>query len=174
MSFPTKISLMGIGFILLSACTAAQKEEGPKSSLSGLIDQTVAGVDREVEEAQLYSHVLQVPAWDTTKIINPSHVEEGSLLTVLDGKFSGTIEDLTKLVAREIDYKVLSVGEKPGSPIIITVVQNDISAIGLLREGYEQAKNRARLVINQQDKTLTLKYHRPEKSPVPSVEENTL
>ena len=89
-----------------------------------------------------------------------------ALLVLVDGNFNGTVEDLTKKVASLLGYRVAANGEKPGAPIMIAVQQYNLSALGLLREGFAQARTRATLTIDQFNRVMTVNYLRPESSPV--------
>lgn len=140
------------------------------TSLSNLIDEQTSVVDKQVADAGLYPGVLESYARNSTKVINPDHVDDEALLDPVDGQFTGTVEDLVTQIAATIGYGTAAAGEKPGSPIIVVVMQYNLPAIGILREGFLQAKDRAHLVVDQTTKTLTIMYRRPVRSPVPYLE----
>ena len=152
----------------------ATSEDPTVSSVSGLIHRETSIVDREVADAGHYPGALEGFARESTKIINPDHVVDEALLVPVNGEFTGTVEDLVKTIASAIGYGTAAEGEKPGAPIIVVVVQYDLPAVGILREGFLQAKDRARLVIDQASKTITIVYRRPERSPVPHPEDRVI
>ena len=153
-------------------CTTS--DDPSAGSVSSLINNETSIVDQEIADAGLYPGVLEGYARDSTKIINPDHVEDETLLVPVNGEFTGTVEDLVKTIAAATGYTTAAEGEKPGAPIIIVVVQYELAAIGILREGFLQAKDRARLVIDQTSKTMTIVYRRPERSPVPNLEDRVI
>jgi len=158
--------------IWLLGCTACTTARPPKTtSLSGLIDKETSAVDREVADAGLYPGVLEPYAVGTVVLKNPDTVTDEALMAVVHAAFNGPIEDLVSRIALETGYKIIAQGEKPGSPIIITLIQRDLPAMGALREGFFQAKDRAGLVVDQRTRNMTIVYLRPEASPVPHIED---
>ena len=160
--------------IQLGMAGCATSDDPSAGSVSSLIHRETSIVDREIADAGLYPGVLEGYARDTTMIINPDHVVDEALLVPVDGEFTGTVEDLVKTIAAVIGYSAAAEGEKSGAPIIVVIVQYDLPAIGILREGFLQAKDRARLVIDQASKTITIVYRRPERSPVPNLEDRVI
>ncbi|WP_136661462.1 DotD/TraH family lipoprotein [Nitratireductor sp. XY-223] len=157
--------------IQLGIVGCATSDDPSAGSVSSLINSEISIVDREIADAGLYPGVLEGYARESTRIINPDHVVDEALLVPVNGEFTGTVEDLVKTIAASIGYSTAAEGEKPGAPIIVVVVQYELPAIGILREGFLQAKGRARLVIDQTSKTMTIVYRRPERSPVPNLED---
>lgn len=157
------------GMSILASCATPQADTGP--SISDLVLQQTSDVNREVADASLYNGVLEPLAVRQVILRNPEHVVDEALLRIVNAEFTGKIEDLVSIVARETGYRVISDGERPGAPIIITLVQNDLPAIGALREGFHQAKGRVKIFIDQSAKTMTLHYRRHENSPVPHLED---
>lgn len=153
----------------LAGCQKATKPR-PATSLTAIVDKQTSSVDREIDDAGLYG-VLEDYARGTTTLLNPDYATDEAILDPVNGKFTGPIEDLVKEVAADTGYRVIADGEKPGSPIFITIIQNDLTYIGLLSEGFLQAKGRARIIVDQQAKTMTIHYRRHEKSPVPALED---
>ncbi|WP_019998592.1 DotD/TraH family lipoprotein [Aureimonas ureilytica] len=96
------------------------------------------------------------------------------LFRLVDSRWNGTVEDLTQRIAKLTGYRVAASGEKPGAPIAVAVNQADLTAIGLLREGFAQARTRATLTIDQNTRVMTIRYKRPEASPVPHQDDTTL
>ena len=156
----------------MAGCTTF--EDSSAGSVSNLIHRETSIVDRQIADAGLYPGVLEGYALGSTKVINPDHLEDEALLIPVNGEFTGTVEDLVKTIAASIGYSTAAEGEKPGAPIIVVVVQYELPAIGILREGFLQAKDRARLVIDQASKTMTIVYRQPERSPVPQLEDRVI
>lgn len=163
-NFTVTILLFGV-----AACTTTKPPQ--TTSLSALVDAETSVVDREIADAGLYNGVLEPYATGNTTLRNPDYVTDGQLMTVVHSQFTGPIEDFVSKLALETGYRVIAQGEKPGSPILITLVQRDLPAMGALREAFFQGKDRAGLVVDQRTKTMTIVYSRPERSPVPHIED---
>lgn len=161
--------LVTIGVLSCAACTTARPPT--TTSLSALIDAETSVVDREIADAGLYNGVLEPYATGTTTLRNPDYVTDERLMTVVHSQFTGPIEDFVSKIALETGYRVIAQGEKPGAPILITLVQRDLPAMGALREAFFQGKDRAGLVVDQRARTMTIVYSRPERSPVPHIED---
>jgi len=155
--------------VFLAGCATPQPETGP--SISSLVAQQTSDVNREIADAGLYNGVLEPLATGQVILRNPEHVVDDALLRIVNAEFTGKIEDLVSIVARETGYRVISDGERLGAPIIITLVQRDLPAIGALREGFHQAKGRVKIFIDQSAKTMVIHYLRHENSPVPHLED---
>lgn len=153
----------------VAACTTAKPPQ--TTSLSALVDAETSVVDREIADAGLYNGVLEPYSTGNTTLKNPDYVTDEQLMTVVHSQFTGPIEDFVSKLALETGYRVIAQGEKPGSPILITLVQRDLPAMGALREAFFQGKDRAGLVVDQRTKTMTIVYSRPERSPVPHIED---
>ncbi|MDF1670168.1 MAG: DotD/TraH family lipoprotein [Roseovarius sp.] len=162
-------TLILFGLLSCVACTTAKPPV--TTSLSALIDSETSTVDREIADAGLYHGVLEPYYTDTATLKNPDYVTDEQLMTVVHAQFTGPIEDFVSKMALETGYRVIAQGEKPGSPILITLVQRDLPAMGALREAFFQGKDRAGLVVDQRAKTMTIIYSRPERSPVPHLED---
>ncbi len=98
----------------------------------------------------------------------------GELFRLVDSRWNGPVEDLSQRMARLAGYSLRVSGEKPGAPIVVAVQQSDLTAIGLLREGFAQARTRATLTIDQNSRVMTIHYKRPEASPVPHQDDKAL
>lgn len=155
-----------------AACTAARAPES--TGLSALIEAETSLVDREIADAGLYAGVLEPYATGTVSLKNPDHVTDERLMNVVHSAFTGPIEDFVSTMALATGYRVVAEGEKPGAPILITLVQRDLPVMGALREAFFQGKARARLVVDQRAKTMTIVYSRPERSPVPHIEDTEI
>ncbi len=161
--------LVTLGVLSCAACTVTKPPA--MTSLSALIDAQTSVVDREIADAGLYSGVLEPYATGSTSLKNPDYVTDERLMNVVHSQFTGPIEDIVSKMALETGYRVIAQGEKPGAPILITLVQRDLPAMGALREAFFQGKDRAALVVDQRTKTMTIVYKRPERSPVPHIED---
>jgi hypothetical protein len=155
--------------LVCAACSATKLPE--TTSLSALIDSETSVVDREIADAGLYNGVLEPYATGTTSLKNPDYVTDERLMTVVHSAFTGPVEDFVSRIALETGYRVIAQGEKPGAPILITLVQENLPAMGALSEAFFQGKRRAELVVDQRAKTMTIVYSRPERSPVPHIED---
>lgn len=156
----------------MSACTVAPPDTGP--SVSSLVDQQTVDINREVADAGLYNGVLEPLAVRQVVVRNPEHVTDEALFRVVNAEFTGKIEDLVSIIARETGYRVIADGEKPGAPIVIVLVQQNLPAIGALREAFHQGKGRAKVFVDQSAKTMTIHYRRHEASPVPDLEDREI
>lgn len=155
--------------VALSGCMSPTKP-GASADIAALIEAETAIVDREITDARSYSNVLQPLAFRTT-VMRPDYVTDYVLLNIVNASYSGTIEEFVSKVALETGYRLVVEGEKPGAPIVITLVKSGLPAIGALREALWQSKNRVKLIVDQRSKTMKLVYARPERSPVPHLED---
>lgn len=149
--------------VLLSGC--ASKPVGPGiDAVSRYIDQQTAFVLDNKEFASRYGALA---AYNPNAVtLQPSYPGD-ELFVLVASQWNGTIEDLTKEMASLLGYRVAASGEKPGAPIYVAVHQHNLTALGLLREGFAQARGRATLTIDQHSRVMTVRYLRPESSPVP-------
>jgi len=157
---------------LLSGCTISS-ENAASEDISALIEAETSIVNREIADASSYSNVLQPLAIRTTTM-RPDHVTDYALLNIVDATYSGTVEEFVATVALATGYRLVVEGEKPGAPILITLVKSGLPAIGALREALWQAKNRVELMVDQNSKTMKLVYARPERSPVPHLDDKKI
>ncbi|MCK5934048.1 MAG: DotD/TraH family lipoprotein [Fulvimarina manganoxydans] len=138
-------------------------------------DPSLAGVEAYIDQQTAFTvdNKAYAARYGALASTNPNAVDvvpsaiQNEWLLLVDGNFNGTVEDLTKKMAALLDYRVAADGEKPPSPIFVAVHQYNLSAIGLLREGFAQARTRATLTVDQFNRVLTVHYLRPEQSPVP-------
>lgn len=162
--------ILMIGLIAtLAACTSPRNDDGP--SISSLVAQQTSDVDREIADAGLYNGVLEPLATGQVILRNSEHVVDEQLLRTVNSEFTGKIEDLVSIIARETGYRVIADGEKPGAPIVVVLVQRNLPAIGALREAFTQARGRAKVFVDQSAKTMTIHFYRHEASPVPHRED---
>lgn len=161
-----------LGVLSCAACTVTKPPE--TSSVSALIEAETSAVDREIADAGLYNSVLEPFAVNTATLKNPDYVTDERLMTVVHSQFTGPIEDFVTKMALETGYRVVAQGEKPGAPIIIMLVQRNLPAMGALSEAFFQGKSRAELIVDQRARTMTIVYKRPERSPVPHLEDTEI
>ncbi|MEC5291925.1 DotD/TraH family lipoprotein [Aurantimonas sp. C2-6-R+9] len=147
---------------LVSGCAA--KPVGPDiSAVSRYIDQQTAFAVDNKEFAARYGALA---AYNPNAVFLEPPQPDNAFFILVDSQFQGTVEDLTKHIAGALGYEVAAAGEKPGAPITVSVNQPSLTALGLLREGFAQARTRATLTIDQRARVMTVRYKRPESSPV--------
>ncbi|MET3600685.1 DotD/TraH family lipoprotein [Martelella mangrovi] len=154
---------------VLVGCTSTGEVSSDSPTIN-YIDNQVHLVRSELNDAALYQGVLEPRATNTVEVRNPE-TAQGPLMKVLDAEWQGTLDELTTRVASEVGYSVSASGEKSGAPILISTNFYNLPALGLLREAYGQAKGRARLVVDQGRRHMTIYYARPEQSPIPHQED---
>lgn len=159
--------------ILLSVTACAPKQKFETLSVGRYIDTSIEDANQERSYASLYKNAVARPVSGMVRIRNPENAT-GSINAPIVSRFQGTLDDLIKEVARKTGYSVQADGERAGAPILISVNWDALPAIGLLQEGFSQAKGQARLTVNQATKTLTVHYIRRERSPVPHLDDTRL
>jgi defect-in-organelle-trafficking protein DotD len=88
------------------------------------------------------------------------YVAEMQIPGVSSVDWNGPIEPLVKHLAQTAGYRVKIVGSAPITPIIVTVHAEEDSNANILRSAALQANNRAMIMTNAQDKSITLRYLR--------------
>lgn len=164
--------LAGLALALVVA-GCAEKPKFKSLAVSPYIDGKVATAAEEKSYASLYPRALEGYARGTATLRNPV-TATGALLVTTDGRFNGTVEEFVKLVASKVGYSVRASGERSGAAIHISVQMNGYPLIGVLQEGFGQAKHQARLDIDQAEKVMTVHYIRRERSPVPHLDDTRL
>lgn len=154
-------SLAFITAIFLSGCAS---KPPATSSVDRFIDKQTAFVVDELQYVSNYPGALASYDTDPIRIVRG---DDPNLYVVVDAIWTGTVEDLAKHVGRHLGYDVMSQGEKLGSPLIVSVTSYTLPAIGLLRQGFSQARGRAKLEIDAVNRVMTIIYRRPERSPIP-------
>lgn len=163
---------LGIIVGLCLAVTGCAKAPPPDlTGISGYIAQQTAFTDDQKEYAARHGALASYND-DAVQIV-PNYPSD-ELFLLVESRWNGTVEDLTKRMALLTGYRVAASGEKPGAPITVAVNQADLTAIGLLREGFAQVRTRATLTIDQNNRVMTIRYKRPESSPVPHQDDVTL
>lgn len=156
---------------LTSAC-ANKAEKFDTLSVRKYLDSSLADVNQEKRYASLYPRALEPYAQKTVRL-NPEVAGE-ELLQTFDARWNGTLDDITRKAARMAGYSVRANGERSGSPIMVSVHWAGLPLVGLLQEAFGQGKGRAWLEIDQVQRVMTIHYARPEKSPVPHLDDATL
>lgn len=141
------------------------------TGISGYIAQQTAFTEDQNEYAARHGALASYN--DEAVQIVPNYPSD-ELFRLVDSRWNGTVEDLADRIAKLTGYRVAATGEKPGAPIVVAINQADLTAIGLLREGFAQARTRATLIIDQDNRVMTIHYKRPESSPVPHQDDTTL
>ncbi|MCD1635874.1 DotD/TraH family lipoprotein [Martelella mediterranea] len=160
---------ISLALAVLAGCTSTRDAPSDSPTIN-YIDNQVHLVRSALNDAALYQNVLEARATNTVEVRNPG-IAQGPLMKIVDAEWQGTLDELTTRVASEVDYSVSASGEKAGAPILISTNFYNLTALGLLREAYGQAKGRARLVIDQGARHMTIYYARPEQSPIPHQED---
>ena len=155
---------IGLCAVLIALAGCAKPIDPSLAGVEAYIDQQTAFTIDNKEYASRYGALASYAP--NAVDLSPSRPAI-ELLVLVDGNFNGTVEDLTKKIADLLGYRVAANGEKPGAPVMIAVQQYNLSALGLLREGFAQARTRATLTIDQFNRVMTVNYLRPESSPVP-------
>jgi len=156
---------------LLSAC-ANKKENFDTLSVRKYLDSSLATVNEEKRYASLYPRALEPHASNTVRLHPETAGQE--LLQPVHARWNGSLDDITRKAARMAGYSVRANGERSGSPILVSVHWADMTLLGLLREAFGQGKGRAWLEIDQFARVMTIHYARPEKSPVPHLDDTKL
>ena len=157
--------------LLCSAC-ANKKENFETLSVQKYLDTSIAFVNEEKRYASLYPKALEGHASNTVRISPETPGEE--LLQPVDTRWNGTLDDVTRKAGKLAGYSVQAKGERSGSPILVAVHYKDMTLLGFLREAFGQGKGRAWLEIDQFARVMTIHYSRPEKSPVPHLDDTRL
>lgn len=157
--------------LLCSAC-ANKKENFDTLSVQKYLDSSLAAVSEEKRYASLYPKALEPFASNTVRI-HPEAPGE-ALLQPVGSRWNGTLDDVTRKAAAMAGYSVQAKGERSGSPILVAVHYKDMTLLGFLREAFGQGKGRAWLEIDQSSRVMTIHYARPEKSPVPHLDDTRL
>ncbi len=166
--------MRGLGIIVALCLPVAGCAKAPPPDLTGIsgyIAQQTAFTEDQKEYASRYGALAGYNA-NAVQLV-PNYPSE-ELFRLVDSRWNGTVEDLTQHIAKLTGFRVAASGEKPGAPIVVAVNQADLTAIGLLREGFAQARTRATLTIDQNNRVMTIRYLRPESSPVPHQDDVTI
>ena len=159
--------------LAIAVAGCVEKPKFKTLAVGPYIDGKVATAAEEKSYASLYPRALEGYDRGTVTLRNPTVASE-ALLVTSDGRFNGTVEEFVKLVASKVGYSVRASGERSGAAIHISVQMDGYPLIGILQEGFGQAKHQARLDIDQTQRVMTVRYIRPERSPVPHLDDTRL
>lgn len=134
------------------------------STVDAFIGKQTAYVIDEVADAAKYPNALASYDNNAVSIIG---LQTPELFTVVDATWNGSLEQMTRKVARSLGYATAARGEKLPAPTIATVNAFNLPAIGFLRQGFAQGRGRLRLEVDTRRKVFTVIYARPEASPIP-------
>lgn len=159
--------------LILAVAGCAGRQRDTTASVRNIIETSRVFVAAEKRYAARYPKALAPFARNTVRVVNPVAINP-ELLTIVDVRWQGTLDDLMKEAARIAGYSISAAGERSGSPILVSVVWDGMPLIGVLREAFGQRKGRAWLEIDQAGKHMTIHYGRPERSPVPHLDDTAL
>ena len=148
--------------LVLAGCGSAERLE--TASIDRFVAQQTLFVADEVDDARRYQGALAAYATDVVRVSGPG---DPKLEALVNARWNGTLEDLTKTLARHLGYRTTAAGEKLPSPTFVVIQTDELTALGMLRQAFEQARGRARLTIDTAARALRVTYVRPEASPVP-------
>lgn len=160
MRFLSLFSVAALGVI--SGC--AKQAPLDTSSVNAFIHKQTAYVVDEVEFASNYPGAVAPYDPDAVQVIGPQTPE---LDTVVNAVWNGSLEQLTRKVARSIGYSVRLNGERLATPTIAAVNSNNLTALGLLRQAFAQGRGRIVLTVDTRNRVLVFNTIRSERSPIP-------
>lgn len=165
-------SAMVVGIAIFASACANTKPEINTMSVAQYVDGAVAEVSIEKRNAALHANAL-VPNTANMVRVYPD-LPKSDLQQIVNANWNGTLDDITRRAAKLTGYSIRASGERSGSPIFVSVNGNGRPLLSLLEEAFGQGKGRARLEINQSQRLMTIHYKRPERSPVPHLDDNLL
>ncbi len=155
--------------LILAGCGSAERI-GP-DPIDRFVTQQTLFVADEVADVARYEGALALYATDVVDIIGPG---DPQLQTLVNARWDGTLEDLTATLARHLSYQTAAAGEKLPSPTYVAIQTDELTAIGMLRQAFAQARGRVRLTVDTRARVLRVAYVRPEASPVPHQDDRQL
>lgn len=153
--------------VLLMVCLVCGCAVKPKTTVTPppVEVPTETALSKAAEEIQ---RDLLMLMGDRYADIEPSAV--AALTATTSYRFTGELEDLVKDVAKRIGYKADFTGRIPSQAIVVTIYSlQPISWFHILQSAGTQAGNRADLIVNARDKTLTVAYDGIDGQKVPKV-----
>ena len=150
------ILICGLG----SGCAKAPVD----TSIDDFITKQTAYVVDEVDFASQYPGALAGYDFEAVQVVGPVTPE---LNTLVNARWNGTLEALTKKVARSLGYGVRLTGERLPSPTIAAVSTPNLTALGLLRQAFAQGRGRVVLTVDTRNRVLVFNTIRSERSPIP-------
>jgi defect-in-organelle-trafficking protein DotD len=157
--------------ILISACSASKKIN--TKDIGVMID----NASNSIRDKKRFVY-LENGAFNTKPIgviiINSGAKPSGVLLSPMSASFDGPIEELIKNIASHIGYSVRSYGERSGAINFVTVNRQNSTPYEIIEDGLLQTNGLVRLAIDQESRSFTARYKRPERSPVSHPEDTGL
>ena len=150
--------------LLLGVTACAKQAAVETSSVNAFIHKQTAYVVDEVEFASNYPGAVAQYDLDAVQVVGPQTPE---LDTVVNAVWNGSLEQLTRKVARSIGYSVRLNGERLATPTIAAVNSNNLTALGLLRQAFAQGRGRIVLTVDTRNRVLVFNTIRSERSPIP-------
>lgn len=163
--------IVATGALLLAGC--AQTNSFHTKDVGVMVDESIADIDKEKKFVYVENSAFnQRP----TGVITLVHKDppSGALMMSMSTIFNGPVEDLIKSTATKIGYSVRKYGERPGAPVLVAVNRHNDTAYGIMEEGLLQAHGMVRITIDQRHKSITVRYKRPERSPVAHTDDTRL
>ncbi|GLU29905.1 DotD/TraH family lipoprotein [Brucella sp. NBRC 12950] len=159
------------GIVLMTGCT--NKPVMDTKPISPIIDQKIDTIKEEKNFVYLEKSDFNHRPTGVIRMIESAQ-SDTSLFMPMRASFQGPIEDLIRNTAAEIGYGVRKYGERPGAPVLVSVKRSSDTAYAILEEGLLQSQGLVRLTIDPAHKSMTVRYKRPEKSPVPHIDDARL
>nr|WP_278520248.1 DotD/TraH family lipoprotein [Brucella anthropi] len=163
--------IVATGALLLAGC--AQTTNFHTKDVGLMVDKSITDIDEEKKFVYLEKSAFnQRPVGVITLV----HKEppSGALMMPMSAIFNGPVDDLIKSTAAKIGYSVRKYGERPGAPALVAVNRHNDTAYGIMEEGLLQAHGLVRITIDQRHKSITVRYKRPERSPVAHIDDTRL
>lgn len=157
-----RLFIAALASALASGC--AKQPTIETSSVNAFIHKQTAYVVDEVADARKYPGALSGYDNNAVTVTGPRTAELDTLVTA---KWNGSLEQLTKKVARSLGYAVRLNGERSPTPTIAAVDQYSLTALGLLRQAFAQGRGRVTLTVDTRNRVLIFTTNRSERSPIP-------
>lgn len=90
-----------------------------------------------------------------TSPVDPNMVGMGQLVSI---DWSGPIGPLARKIARASNYKLNTLGTKPGVPVLVSISAKDTPLADVLRDANFQCGNKAKIVVYPASKVIELRY----------------
>jgi len=164
-------SIFLIGVIVISACSASKNIN--TKNIGVMID----NASYSIRDKKRFVY-LDNGAFNTKPIgiitISNGVKPSGILISPMSASFNGPIEDLIKNIASHIGYSVRRYGERSGAINFVTVNRQNSTPYEIIEDGLLQANGLVHLAIDQESHSFTVRYKRPERSPVSHPEDTGL
>ncbi len=88
--------------------------------------------------------------------VNPNRIGMAQTASL---DWTGPIEPLSRKVARATGYKFQTLGQRPSSPIIVSISRKNASLAAILRDAIYQAQTQANVSVYPASKLIELRYN---------------